>query len=153
MKVSFKIRSYGERFIHFCLHWIFVAVHGLSLAAVSRGYSSLYFMGLLQWFLLLQSTGSRHAVFSICGMWAQQFWLTGPRVCGLQQLWCMGLVGQWPMDSSQTRDRTHVPRIGRQILICCTVREVCGESLIPKLYSFHSTITPDCPQRAQFLIL
>ena len=72
MKVSFKVRSYGERFIYFCLHWSFVAVHGLSLPAVSRGYSSLYFMGFsLQWFLLLHSTGSRHAGFRICSMWVQ----------------------------------------------------------------------------------
>ena len=29
-------------FIYFWLHWVFVAVHGLSLVAASRGYSSLW---------------------------------------------------------------------------------------------------------------
>ena len=38
---------------------------GLSLAAASRGYSSLGWVGFsLQWLLLLWSTGSRHVGFS-----------------------------------------------------------------------------------------
>ena len=45
---------------YFWPHWVFVAVHGFSLVAVSGGYSSLWGTGFsLQWFLLLQSTGSR----------------------------------------------------------------------------------------------
>ena len=43
--------------------WVFVAAHGLSLVAVSRGYSSLQCAG----FSLLQSTGPRRAGFSSCG--------------------------------------------------------------------------------------
>ena len=59
-------------FIYFCLLWVFVAARGLSLVAVSRGYSSLQCAGFsLQWLLLLQSTGSRCAGFSSCGTWAQ----------------------------------------------------------------------------------
>ena len=59
-------------FIYFWLHWVFVAVHGLSLVAASGGYSSLQCAGFsLWWLLLLQSTGSRHTGFSSCGMWAQ----------------------------------------------------------------------------------
>ena len=47
--------------------WVFIALLGLSLAAVSRAYSSLWYTGFsLQWRLLLQSTGSR-AQFSSCG--------------------------------------------------------------------------------------
>ena len=46
---------------YFWLHWVFVAARGLSLVAVSGGYSS------LRWLLLLQSTGSRHVGFSSCG--------------------------------------------------------------------------------------
>ena len=58
-------------FIYFWLHWVFVAVHGLSLVAASRGYSSLQCAGFsLQWLLLLWNTGSRHAGFSSCGSWA-----------------------------------------------------------------------------------
>ena len=55
-------------FIYFWLFWVFVAVRGLSLVAVSGGYSSLRCADfLLQWLLLLRSTGSRCAGFSSCG--------------------------------------------------------------------------------------
>ena len=67
-------------FIYFWLHWIFVAVHGLSLVAASRGYSLLRCAGFsLQWLLLLQSTGSRHGGFSSCGSWALEHSLSS---CG-----------------------------------------------------------------------
>ena len=59
-------------FIYLWLHWVFVAAHGLSLVAASGGYSLLQCMGFsLWWLLLLQSTGSRHAGFSNCSVWAQ----------------------------------------------------------------------------------
>ena len=65
--------------IYFWLHWVFVAVHGLSLVAGSRGYSSLQCTGLsLRWRLLLWSTGSRHVGFSRCGTQDQQLWLMAP---------------------------------------------------------------------------
>ena len=44
------------------LRWVFVAVRGLSLVAVSRVYSSLQRVGFqLWWLLLLRSMGSRCA--------------------------------------------------------------------------------------------
>ena len=52
-------------FTYFWLHWVFVAVCGLSLVAASGGYSSLQCVGLLWWLLLLQSTGSRRAGFGL----------------------------------------------------------------------------------------
>ena len=59
-------------FTYFWLCWVFVAARGLSLVAVSGGYSSLQCAGFsLRWLLSLRSTGSRHAGFSSCGMWAQ----------------------------------------------------------------------------------
>ena len=59
-------------FIYLWLRWVFVAVHWLSLVAVSGGYSSLWCAGFsLQWLLLLRSMGSRRAGFSSCGTWAQ----------------------------------------------------------------------------------
>ena len=59
-------------FIYFWLRWVFVAACGLSLVAVSRGYSSLLCAGFsLKWLLLLRSTGSRRAGFSSCGTWPQ----------------------------------------------------------------------------------
>ena len=58
--------------IYFWLHWVFAAARGLSLVAASRGYSLLQCAGFsLQWLLLLQSTGSRHAGFSSCSSRAQ----------------------------------------------------------------------------------
>ena len=50
-------------------------------------------------------------------------WSTGSRAQA-QQLWRTGLVALWHAGSSQSRDRTHVPCIGRQILNHCTTREV-----------------------------
>ena len=45
---------------YFWLRWVFVAVHGVSLVAASRGYSSLWCMGFsLWWLLLLWSMGPR----------------------------------------------------------------------------------------------
>ena len=42
---------------------------------------------------------------------------------GLQYFWNTDLVALWYVESSRTRDRTHVPCIGRQILIHGTTRE------------------------------
>ena len=44
--------------------------------------------------------------------------------CGLQQSWCTGLVAPRHVESSQTRDRTCVPCIGRRILNHWTTRKV-----------------------------
>ena len=57
---------------YFWLHWVFVAAHRLSLAAVSRGHSSLRCAGFSLWrLLLLRSMGFRRVGFSGCGMQAQ----------------------------------------------------------------------------------
>ena len=78
-------------FIYFWLRWVFIAVRGLSLVVVSRGYSSFKCTVFsLRWLLLLRSMGSRRTGFSSCGMQAQQLWLAGSRAQA-QQLWCMGL--------------------------------------------------------------
>ena len=79
------------KFIYFWLHWVFIGSRGLSLAAVSRGYSSWRCMSFsLRWLLLLRSTGSRRTGFSSCGTWAQQSWLMGSRAQA-QQLLLHGL--------------------------------------------------------------
>ena len=54
----------------------------------------------------------------------------GSRECGLQQLWCMGLLDLWHVKSSQTRDGTHHPCIGRWILNHWTTREVSNLCLL-----------------------
>ena len=67
---------------YFWLHWVFVAVRGLSLVAVSGGYSSLWCTGFsLRWLLLQRSTGSRHVGFSSCGTRALERRLSS---CGTQ---------------------------------------------------------------------
>ena len=72
-------------FIYFWLYWVFVAAHRLSLVVASGGYSSLQCVGFsLQWLVLLQSMGSRHAHFSSCSMRAQQLRLVGSRARRLQ---------------------------------------------------------------------
>ena len=98
-------------FIYFCLHWVFIAVCGLSLVVASRGCSSLWCAGFsLRWLLLLPSTGSRRTGFSSCGM-------------GAQQLWYTGLVAPQHVGSSRTKARICVPCNGRQILNHCATRE------------------------------
>ena len=67
-------------FIYFWLHWVFVAVCGLSLVAANGGYSLLWCMGFsLQWLLWLQGMGSRRAAFSSCGSRALEWRLS---ICG-----------------------------------------------------------------------
>ena len=110
-------------FIQFWLCWVFVAGCGLSLVAASGGYSPLQCTGFsLRWLLLLQSTGSRCVGFSSCDTWAQQLWHVGSRAQA-QQLWRTGLVAPRHVGSSQSRARTRVPCIGRQILNHCATKE------------------------------
>ena len=51
-------------------------------------------------------------------------WSTGFRRAGFSKLWFLGLTALQHVESSQTRDGTHVPCIGRQILSHWTTREV-----------------------------
>ena len=44
-------------------------------------------------------------------------------------MWLMGLVALWHVESSLTRDQTHIPCIGRQILNYWTTREVLNNFL------------------------
>ena len=68
----FFLNNRRSLFIYLWLCWIFVAAHRLSLVAASGGYSLLWCADFsLQWFLLLQSVGSRRTGFSSCGAWAQ----------------------------------------------------------------------------------
>ena len=82
--------------IYFWLHWVFIALHGLSLVAASECDSLVAVCGLL---IMVTSFIAEH----------------GLQALGLQQLWLRVLVAPWLMGFSQTRDRIHVPCIGRQI--------------------------------------
>ena len=86
-------------FIYFWLRWVLVAVRGLSLVVVSRGYSLLRCTGFsLRWLLLLQSMGSRctgsvvvACGLSSCGSWALECRLSS---CGA---WALLLRGMWDL--------------------------------------------------------
>ena len=68
-----------------------------------------------------------YSLVSVCGLLVAVACLVvehRPEEHRLQELWHMGLVALQRVGSSQTRDRTCVPCIGRQILIHCTTREV-----------------------------
>ena len=41
------LHAFLKKFIYFCLHWVFVAVRGLSLVAASGAYSFIVVCGLL----------------------------------------------------------------------------------------------------------
>ena len=115
--------SFFLNFIYFWLCWVFVAAHRFSLVVASRGYSSLWCVGFsMWWLLLLWSMGSRHMGFSSCSTWAQQLRHVGSRTCGL--------VAPRHVGSSQTRARTRVPCIGRQILNHCATREAPGRWIL-----------------------
>ena len=78
------------------LHWVFAATHGLSLQWVEATLCSSFQTLTGGGFSWLWSAGSRHS----------------------------GLVARRHVESSQARDRTYVPCIGRQILIHWATREV-----------------------------
>ena len=83
-------------YFYFWLRWVFVAVRGLPLVAVSRGYSSLQCTGFsLRWLLLLQSMGSRCPGFRSCGSQALEHRLSS---CGVR-----ALVAPRHLGSSWTR--------------------------------------------------
>ena len=90
-------------FIYLWLCWVFVSVRGLSLVAASGGHFS------------SRRAASHYRGLSCCGAQApdaqaQQLWLTGP-------------VAPRYVGFSQTRARTRVPCISRQILNHCATRE------------------------------
>ena len=78
-------------YFYFWLHWVFGAMHGLSVVALSGGYSSLWCSGLsLQSLLLLQSTGSKSVGFSSCHVQLQGLRAPVVLACGLS---CCGACG------------------------------------------------------------
>ena len=68
-------------------------------------------------------------IFAYTELWQARatlwLWHMGSRVW-TQSSWCTGLVAPWPVGSysSQTRERTHVPCTGRQVLNHWTTREL-----------------------------
>ena len=103
---SWKMEGMGEQgHFFFFLIYLFMAVLGLRFYA--RAFSSCSKRGPL----FITVRGPLTVAASLCcGAQAQQLWLTG-------------LVAPWHVGSSQTRARTRVPCIGRQILNHCATRE------------------------------
>ena len=66
-----SILNFKLIFIHFWLYWAFIAVRGLSLVVVSRGYSLLWYLGFsLWWYLLLPNMSYRREGFCSFSTWA-----------------------------------------------------------------------------------
>ena len=84
--------------MYFWLHWVFLAVYGLSLVALKRGYSPVAMHG-----------ASHCGGFCCCR--AQSLGCVGFSSC-----WHMSAVAPWHMESFRTMDGTYVPCIGRLIL-------------------------------------
>ena len=90
-------------FIYFWLCWVFVSLRGLSLIASSGGT------------LHRGARASHCRGLSCCRAQAPD--------TQAQQLWLTGLAAPRHVGSSQTRARTRVPCIARQILNHCATRE------------------------------
>ena len=97
-------------FISFCLCWVFIAACRLSLLVVSWGYSLVATLSLL---------------VAVASLAAQALGLRLSS-CSTQHL-----VASWHVGSSQTRDQTCGPCIGRWILNHWTSREVPGVLSLP----------------------
>ena len=96
----FFLNKFIYLFIYFWLHWVFVAVHGLSLVAASGDHSLLQCAGFsLRWLLLWQSMGSRHVGFSSCGSRAVERRLSswGTRAYLLCGMWDLPRPGLKPV--------------------------------------------------------
>ena len=103
------------KFIYLC---IFGCVGSLLLRAGflqlwrAGGYSSLWCAGFsLRWLLLLRSTGSRHAVFSSCGLWALERRLSncGTRAQLLRGMWDLPGPGLEPVSPALAGATREVP--------------------------------------------
>ena len=100
-------------------------------------FRNLFFFFWLSWVCCAQafSSCSEQELLFFCTAWDSH--CGGFCYCGArsQQLWHTGLVAPQHVESSWTRDGTHVPCIGRWILIHCSTREV-PESFLKQIALF-----------------
>ena len=95
------------------------AVRGLSLFAVSRGYSLLQRVVFsLRWLLVLGSTGFRHMA-ALVAAWRCSSRSSWALECGLSSCGTQITVVLWHAGSSSSGDQTHSPCTGRWILNHC----------------------------------
>ena len=109
VSAALGLHWFAQAFSH-CSKWglLFIAAHVLLIVVAS---------------LVGRSIGSRRVDFSSCTTPGQELLHAGSRMHGLSSCGGMGLVAPQHVESSQTRDQTHVPCIGRQILYHWTTRE------------------------------
>ena len=124
---KFRLTCLFKRFLYFWPCWIFVAACGLacglSLVAVSRGYSSSQCMAFsLRGLLLPQRTGSRTFGRHWCCLWALELWLSS---CGA---WASSLRSTWGLPRSGMGPVS--PVLLGKLLTTYTTREA------PELYNF-----------------
>ena len=92
-----------KNFIYlFLLHWVFVAVRGLSLVVLSRGYSLLWCVGFLccrAWALGTRASVVVARGLSSCGLWALERRLSncGSRAQLLPGMWDLPRPGLEPV--------------------------------------------------------
>ena len=113
---------------YLCIYYIFLFL-----------YKFIYFI------LFLAALGLRCCTRAF--LWLRQVGATllavhGLQACGLQQLWCTGLVAPRHVGSSQTRSRTRVPCIGRWILNHCTTSEALPHLLYPFICQWTFSLLP-----------
>ena len=128
-----------NKFIY--LIYLFLAVLGLRFCA--RAFSSCGERGPL--FITVRRPLTVEA--SRCGAQAPD--------AQAQQLWLTGLVAPRHVGSSQTRARTRVPCIGRQILNHCATREaldlVNGNSFLINFYVIYIYILYHSKKKAKYI--
>ena len=113
-------------YIYFCLQWVFNVACELSLLWQAEA-TLCCVTGASH--CRAQTLGTRTSVVAACGLCHCGLWAlkhAGFNSCSMQaqQLWHLGLVLPRHVESSQTRDPSHVPCIGRQFLNHCTTREI-----------------------------
>ena len=108
--------------------------------SLTRATTNVFYISVFWFIFLFVAPGLHRCVqaFSSCGEWGLLFGQVGGLLIavdsliaehrlqarGLQQLWCMGLVAPWHMESPRSMDQTCVLCTGRRILFHCTPREV-----------------------------
>ena len=124
------LKRYNFLKINLLILFIYLFLAALGLCCCTWAFSTCSEQGLL--FIavrgLLIAVASLVAEHGLQAHGLQQLWLSGSRAQD-QQLQCTGLVALRHVGSSQTRARTCVPCIGRQILNQCAIRETQKDTI------------------------
>ena len=135
------IFTYIYTYIYICIckilfiYWLCWVFLGFALAATSGGHSLAVVCGSHTVLASLPLTaGLWGAWASVVEAWGLSSW--GSRAQA-RSLWHLGLVVRWRLGSSQTRDRTCVSCIGRQILYHWATREAQSLVLMNVLLLYH----------------